>query len=312
LAFKYTRELKIGMLAIVTATMIYNGVKFLKGTDFLTRENKFMVVYDNIDGLVVGNSVAINGLAVGRVNKLELDLVTQRRVYVTLDIDKKIPIGNGTVAILANDGLLGGKKINLKLGANSKLYVGDGTDTLVPELEINLMTEATAKLSPMLRRADSLTVGLNDLVNDFRGTVKVLNKTLSSVESSSNTANDLLNANQKNIKSITTNVDGLTASLSDTEKKLKHLISKINVTADSLNKAPFGKTLRSAEKTLSTFNATLSSINNGNGTLGKLAKNDSLYRNLNQNSEALTKLLNDFRERPKRYVHFSLFGRKGN
>lgn len=300
------------MLAIVTATMIYNGVKFLKGTDFLTRENKFMVVYDNIDGLVVGNSVAINGLAVGRVNKLELDLVTQRRVYVTLDIDKKIPIGNGTVAILANDGLLGGKKINLKLGANSKLFVGDGTDTLVPELEINLMTEATAKLSPMLRRADSLTVGLNDLVNDFRGTVKVLNKTLSSVESSSNTANDLLNANQKNIKSITTNVDGLTASLSDTEKKLKHLISKINVTADSLNKAPFGKTLRSAEKTLNTFNATLSSINNGNGTLGKLAKNDSLYRNLNQNSEALTKLLNDFRERPKRYVHFSLFGRKGN
>ena len=298
------------MLAIVTATMIYNGVKFLKGTDFLTRENKFMVVYDNIDGLVVGNSVAINGLAVGRVNKLELDLVTQRRVYVTLDIDKKIPIGNGTVAILANDGLLGGKKIILLLGANSRSFVGDGTDTLLSDKEVNLVAEASAKIAPILSKADTLITSLNSLVKGFKNTSKVLDATLNSVTATSNGVQTMLNSNEQHIASIATNVDGLTASLLDSEKKLKKLIGSLNVTSDSLNKAPFGQTLRSADKTMMSLNITLSNINKGQGTLGKLAKNDSLYRNLNQSTEALTKLLNDFRERPKRYVHFSLFGRK--
>jgi len=310
LAFKYTKELKIGLLAIVTATMLYNGVKFLKGTDFLTRENMFIVVYDNIDGLVVGNLVLVNGMNVGRVSKLELDLVTQKKVYVSVDIDKKIPVGDGTKAVLSNDGLLGGKKIILLMGANSKSYVGDGTDTLLSGKEANLVAEASAKIAPILSKADTLITSLNSLVKGFQNTSKVLDATLNSVTATSDGVQSMLSSNEQHIASIATNVDGLTASLVDSEKKLKKLISSLNVTSDSLNKAPFGQTLRSADKTMISLNSLLSNINKGQGTLGKLAKNDSLFRNLNQSTEALTKLLNDIRERPKRYVHFSLFGRK--
>ena len=310
MAFKYTKELKIGLLAIVTATMLYNGVKFLKGTDFLTRENMFIVVYDNIDGLVVGNLVLVNGMNVGRVSKLELDLVTQKKVYVSVDIDKKIPVGDGTKAVLSNDGLLGGKKIILLMGANSKSYVGDGTDTLLSGKEANLVAEASAKIAPILSKADTLITSLNSLVKGFQNTSKVLDATLNSVTATSDGVQSMLSSNEQHIASIATNVDGLTASLVDSEKKLKKLISSLNVTSDSLNKAPFGQTLRSADKTMISLNSLLSNINKGQGTLGKLAKNDSLFRNLNQSTEALTKLLNDIRERPKRYVHFSLFGRK--
>jgi phospholipid/cholesterol/gamma-HCH transport system substrate-binding protein len=130
------------------------------------------------------------------------------------------------------------------------------------------------------------------------------------VGTSSNQVNELLIDNQENISGITKNVHTLTSSLTDTEKKVKDLIVKLNTLGDTINKAQLGSALRATQSSLTELTTTLKSVNKGEGTMGQFAKNDSLYRNLNSSSEALAKLLNDFRERPKRYVHFSLFGKK--
>lgn len=117
-------------------------------------------------------------------------------------------------------------------------------------------------------------------------------------------------SNDARIGAILQNVQNLTHSLIETEKMLKPILSKTNTFADSLNKMQLASTIASTNKTLLELNKSLAQINNGNGTVGKLLYNDSLYTYLSNSSRDLDKLLVDLKERPKRYVHFSLFGRK--
>lgn len=308
MAFTISKEIRIGLLGVTSLVMLYFGVRFLRGTDFMKRENKFLVIYDEVGGLVEGNPVMVNGLTVGKVDDLRLDPQTQTKILVTLDVNKDIPVGDGTVAQLAASGLLGGKQINLLLGANKKVY--EGGETLPSETETDMMANVQSQIKPLLGKADSLEAALMALISDLRITAKQVNKTLATVDETTVQVNGMLKSNDANIQRISGNTADLTQSLKDTEIKVKSLIIKLNTTADSLNKAQLPKTIKTAEKTLASLNTTLTAINQGQGTMGKLAKNDSLYRNLNASSEALTKLLNDFRERPKRYVHFSVFGRK--
>ncbi|AKD58257.1 MlaD family protein [Spirosoma radiotolerans] len=305
---KVSQEVKVGLLAIVSLMMLYFGFRFLKGSDFFSSTNKYKVIYDNIDGLVASNPVRINGLTVGQVKSVEILQNQQNKLLVTVELKKEIVVTQGSRAVLADDGLLGGKLI--RLGINyGKPQLEDG-GMLVAAKESGLSALIREKTLPVLNNVDSLTYQLNRVVAQFDQTGVVLNQTLRSANAAVGTLGLTVAENRAGLQATLANVNKLSASLIETEKQLKPILAKADTFADSLQGLQLKQTLASVNKTVDNLQHILADVNNGRGSLGKLTSDEALYTNVNKTTASLEKLLTDLRENPKRYVHFSLFGRK--
>jgi len=304
---KINKEFKVGLLVVSASVILYFGIDFLKGSDIFNPSKNHFVFYEDADGLTTSNPVMVNGFQVGLVKKIKILQGAKKPVLVQLEINKDILLGDSAQAILSNNGLLGGKMIVLNTGNLSKERK---SDTLIGISARGFTSMLEDKAQPMVNQITHLVSTIDKLVDSFQPTVGKLNLTLESVSKLSNTSEGVIENSQKDIKKITENISKLTAYLMLTEKQLDVLIRKMNVLGDSLNKADFAGTVNSLHQTTEQLNKTMLAINEGKGTMGKLIKNDSLYRNLNASSVSLNALLIDFKANPKRYVHFSVFGSK--
>ena len=305
---KISQEVKVGLLVIISLMMFYFGFQFLKGSDFFSKTNKYQVVYDNIDGLVPSNPIRINGLAVGRVKSIEILQNQGNKLLVILELTKNIRVTQGSKAFLADDGLLGGKMIQLSINPGKPLLEDGGM--LVAAKESGLSALIREKTLPVLNNVDSLTYQLNRVVAQFDQTGVVLNQTLHSANAGVKTLGLTIDENRAGLRATLANVSHLSASLVETEKQLKPILAKADTFADSLQGLQLKQTLATVNKTVANLQAILGAISKGQGSLGKLTSDDQLYTNANKTTASLEKLLTDLRENPKRYVQFSIFGRK--
>lgn len=288
--------------------MLFFGFNFLKGSDFFSSNHKYTVIYDNIDGLTASNPVQINGLTVGQIRNIKILQDQGNKLLVTIEVKSGIRVTRGSRAVLADDGLLGGKLI--RLGINPGATELENGGMLVSAKESGLSALIKEKTLPVLNNVDSLTYQLNKVVGQFDQTGVVLNQTLRSANAGVRTLDLAIAENRAGLKATLDNVNRLSNSLVETEKQLKPILAKADTFADSLQGLQLKQTLGSVNKTVDNLQKILGAINKGEGSIGKLATNDSLYRNVNATTASLEKLLTDFRENPKRYVHFSLFGKK--
>ena len=287
--------------------IFYFGVRFLRGTDFLATNNTYYMVYPSVYGLTEGSSVTLSGMNVGQVRGIELH-PNGKDILVKADIRKTIPVGDGTLAELISTDLLGTKGIGLKLSPNNKVFEAD--DTLKTAIEES-MTDAIAKTAkPLIGKFDTTTGKVNTTLDEFSTTQKEIVLTLREYRKTAEQINGLLAENRSQMKEISGNLAKLSGSLIETEKTTRTLLVKMNSFVDTLNKAQIGKMVQKATVATDNLNQILARMNKGEGTLGKLSKNDSLYKNLNGSAQALEKLLSDMKGNPKKYVHFSIFGRK--
>jgi len=307
---KLTKEAKIGLLAVIALTILYFGFNYLKGADVFSRSNKFYAVYDNIDGLTTSNSVVINGLAVGRVERIELLQDQANKLLVTIDVRKDIVVRRGTKAVLADAGLLGGKQIVLAVSTTGDVL--EKGDTLLTAKDGGVTAQLQQQLPPVLKSADSLMMNLNRVVKQLDQTGAVLNQTLASAQVATGSLTQTIGENRQSLRSLLANLNRLSANVVETERQLKPILAKANTFTDSLNALQLGRTLAVANQTVAQLQQMLAAVNRGEGTLGKLKSDEKLYANLNNTAASLDRLLTDLREHPKRYVHFSLFGRKEN
>ncbi|UHG90755.1 MlaD family protein [Spirosoma oryzicola] len=305
---KISQEVKVGLLAVISLMMLYFGFEFLKGSDFFSSTRKYQVVYDNIDGLTASNPVRINGLSVGQVKGIEILQDQGNKLLVTLELRNDLLITQGTKAVLADDGLLGGKTILLTINPGAPALEDGGK--LVAAKESGLSALIREKTLPVLNNVDSLTFQLNRIVAQFDQTGVVLNQTLKSANAAVGALGTTVAENRAGLQATLANVNKLSASLIETEKQLKPILAKADTFADSLQGLQLKQTLGSVNKTVDNLQRLLADINQGRGSLGKLASDEALYSNVNKTTASLEKLLTDLRENPKRYVHFSLFGRK--
>ncbi|QMW01814.1 MlaD family protein [Spirosoma foliorum] len=305
---KVSQEVKVGLLAVVSLAMFYFGFRFLKGSDFFNSTNKYRVVYDNIDGLVPSNPVRINGLSVGRVKSIEILQNKGNKLLVTVELRKDIRVTQGTRAILVDDGLLGGKLIQLTIDPQ-KPELEDG-GMLLAVKETGLSALIKEKTLPVLNNVDSLTYQLNRVVSQFDQTGVMLNQTLKSADAGVKTLDLTIAENRAGLKATLASVSHLAASLVETEKQLKPILAKADTFADSLQGLQLKQTLGTVNKTVEGLQRILTDVNNGRGSLGKLTSDEALYSNVNKTAASLEKLLTDLREHPKRYVQFSVFGKK--
>jgi phospholipid/cholesterol/gamma-HCH transport system substrate-binding protein len=317
---KLSKEVKVGLVTVIAIACFLYGFSFLKGKDFFSSQRKFYAVYNDIDGLVEANPLMINGFRVGMVGKIELSKDTSSKVIVTLVLNDDVKIPSNSTAKVVSSDILGSKAIQLILG-NSMVYAEPG-DTLQSAQEDNLKAAVNKTIAPLQKKAEGLIASIDSVMvvvqQVFNESARAnLAKSFESIKlaitSLQNTAyrlDTLVYTEKAKISSILTKVNVLAKTLADNSDKLGNVISNFSNISDSLAKSNIMSTINNADVALSQASSILTKIDKGEGTMGMLINNDSLYRKLDKSSEDLDKLLKDLRINPERYVHISVFGRK--
>ena len=220
--FAFTKEIKIAVLTIVSGTMLYTGFNFLKGSDTFSRINYYSVYYNNVDGLVAGNPVYVNGFSVGQVKDLEL--TSDKRVKVLLQVASDVVLSDSTVAKLMNGSLLGGKSIVLVLKKGNK-FLADG-DSIASFSEPRMTDVLLSKAEPIMQNFDKTLTSANKILDEENQ--KKIAQLLVNLEAITKNTNELVMANKASIAATTSNLSTLTKSLIETEKQFKPILSNLN------------------------------------------------------------------------------------
>ena len=305
-----SKEIKVGLLAVVALIALAVGFNFLRGSNLLSSDRTYYAVYPNVDGLNVGAPVILNGIKVGQVKNLELQPNKGNTVRAAMELDKGLQVGDSTVAALGGS-LLGSKTITLTLGRDSKKF--DGGEELQTTSSAGIAGIAAAlqaRALPLLSSLDSTLRHVNGIINQDAATN--IQGTLVGARQSTEALQRLIQANQANINQITRNFAQMSASLNKTTAKFDRIATNFGQLSDSLKNAPVGPALRNLNSTLVEAQTSLkgvsAALNDKTGSLGKLINDTTLYTNLNATAASSNSLIQDLEANPKRYVHFSVFG----
>ena len=306
---KISRELKTGVVAISIIAISIWGYNFLKGMNLFDGPvNTYFTEYSNVQGLNTASKVTINGVDVGRVVAINFNSAPEKRgsLIVEFSIENDFEFSKKSIAKIYSASLMGGKSL-----AIVPSYDGEKAkpgDYLQGQIESDIFSSVTEKLNPLQAKvenvivsADSLMTGLTEVLD-----MRTRNNLKASVAQ--------LTATMANFNSISVSVDGIVKAnevkLSKTISNTQEISRNLAKLTDSLVSADFGATLKNLESSIVSLNAILGTIEKGNGTVGKLIHDEQMYTNLTNASKELEELLRDMKEHPKRFVHFSLFGKK--
>jgi phospholipid/cholesterol/gamma-HCH transport system substrate-binding protein len=296
---KFTKEIKIALVSILGIVVLFFGLQFLKGLSVFSSDNAMYVAFTDATGLSVSSPVYANGYRVGVVKALDYDYDPHGKIVAEIGLNKQMRVPVGSRAELASD-LLGNIKINLVLGDDPLHMIAVG-DTISGGMEAGIMSKVGEMMPVILDIApklDSIMSSLNVLLAD-----PALRNTLHNVEGMT----DNLNATSQELKTLSASLNREVPSMMhkangvlDNTQQLTHNLSKIDV--EAMN-AKVNQTLANVEQMTQR-------LNSNEGTLGLLMRDPSLYNNLSATAASADSLLTDLKAHPKRYVHFSIFGKK--
>ncbi len=291
--------------------MLFN---FLKGQNIFSSGRLFIVKFENVKGLAPSKPVSINGLRVGQVKEIKI-VDDAKPIYfdVVLSIDKDIQFSKKTIAEIYEPGIMSGPEVRLLLDYGPD--IAKSGDYLEGRVAGGMMDGLTKQLSPTQTKLDSVLVSFNhtlqgvnnildkDAQQDVKAMLKNLNntvasfdKTAQSLTATSNSANNLIASNQK--------------TLSATLTSAKSTVEKFGQTADKLNELQLDQVIKNFENVSKNLNGLLEDVNNGKGSLGKLAKDDGIANELEATIKNMNSLVEDLKKNPSRYVNISVFGKK--
>ena len=303
---KLTNEIKAALIIIGGIFLFLLGFNFLNGTSLLKHENTHYAVYDNVEGLQIGTKVTVSGLIVGKVATIDF-LSNTAKILVSFTLRNDVQFSSSSVAELYEASLIGGKSIAIIPDYSSAIMLQDG-DTLNTAVKPGLTDVVNQQIAPLQQKleralvnADSLFTGINTVLNqegkdNMSTTLADLSKTIKSINGVAASLDQLLDSQEGN---LTTTLDNF-AKIS----------SNVNQLTDSLAQSNIKQTLVAFENTVNRLNGILSDIEQGKGSMGKLMKDESVYNNIQATTKEKELLIKDLKEHPKRYVHFSLFGKK--
>ncbi|MBL1231827.1 MAG: MCE family protein [Flavobacteriales bacterium] len=300
---KISKEVKVGFVSIVAIAILVWGYNYLKGTNLFNANKTVYTEYPFIGGLAKSSPVIVNGFKIGLVSDVYFKDDQSGNLMVELVItDKELKIPSNSVANLISLDLLSSKGIGLTLG-DSDVELVDG-DTIPSHFEKSMLDDVSEQLLPMKQKAEKLMISLDSTIVVSKTTLENLNK-LFDEQNQRNLKLSLINL-KTTLEKFETFADNANATMNT----LKPTVKKYGDLADTLKQVDIKTTLDKANKTFEEITAVMQKMNNGEGTMGQLMTNDTLYQNLENATRDLDKLLIDMQANPKRYVHFSIFGRK--
>lgn len=315
--FNFSRYTSIGLVVIIAIIGLVWGFNFLKGKNLFVKENIYYSVYDRIDGLVESSPVVFNGLKIGQVRNIKFHSDNSGRLIVEFAIKQDIQLRDSTVAQIASIDLMGTKSIELIQG-NSTTFHKIG-DTLFSSLEQSIKDQVSIQMLPLKVKAEELMLSLDSVLVVFQyifnektrdnisNTFASIKMTIQNLESTSIALDTLMQAEKGKLSRIFSNIELISSNLRNNNEQISLILNNFSNISDTIAKADIGKTIKNANKALTDIDNIIAKINRGEGTIGMLANNDTLYNNLEDATYNLNKLFIDFEKNPKRYIHFSLF-----
>ena len=304
-----SKSIKVGIISLITIFLIYFGMNFLKGINVLNNGKILHAYYEDVAGLTEGNAITIKGYKIGTITEIKFDNDRDNQLKVDLNIQNDIGIPKNSVAKIVSLDLMGTKGISLILG-DSKEFVSIG-DELMSSIESSLQEEVNAQILPLKMKTEELiasidcvmTVITSVLNKDARESLSKslisLDKTFSTLSETMKVIDKMVNENKENVNVTLTNFASISENLNHSNKEIKNILYNFSSISDSLVKADILTTVNNIDRIIN-------SINNEEGSLGKLVKNKSIYENLEAASRELEELIKDMKLNPDRYVNFSI------
>ncbi len=318
---KYSKEVRVGLVVIAALAAFYFGINFLKGADVLSSKRQYFAIYPRVDGLSKDNPVQLNGYKIGRVNSIALMKDYSGRILVGFEINEEgLEIPNNSIALIASLDLFNSKAIALKMGDSPVTAVSG--DTLNSEIEGDLKAEVDKRLRPLEQKTNDLIGSIDSVVTIVKAILnedarknltesfESINRSFKSLEMTTKRLDTIILAEKGKISAILTNVNSISNNLKENNDQITSVLKNFSAISDSLAASNLVETVNNASKALSSVASVMEKVDRGEGTIGQLLNNDSLYHNLEHATLELDMLMEDMRVNPKRYVHFSVFGRK--
>ena len=300
-----SNELKTGILVIFGVGLFIFGFSYLKSNDIFVSDRTFYAIYSDVEGVVNGTPVTVNGLPVGNIQNISF--FKRNQLLVKFRVENDIEFSVNSLAQIYETGLIGGKALAI-IPSYDKSRIAVSNDTLksaiapgLTDLVNKKITNLQVKIESMVMSADSVLFKINRVFDDstrynLRKSVSDFNLTISDLKETSSLIKSIVQSNKNEIDLTISNVSKISKDLSDI--------------SSTLNKGEMDVTLSNFKKSSEDLSQILKDINKGKGSIAKMINNDSLFNNLNNASRSIDLLLEDIRINPKRYIHFSFFGKK--
>lgn len=297
---KLSKEIRIALVAILGIVIMYFGMNFLKGISLLSDDEVYYITFKDVNGLSASSPIFANGYQVGVVRGIDYDFANNSEIVVTFTVDDDLRIPKGSTAEIISD-MMGKVKMNLLIADDISQGVVNPGDTIIGSTDAGIVGKVAGivpEVEKMLPKLDSILISVNALLSDPN-----ITKSMSNV--------------QQITKDLTTSTRELNTLMANLNKNVPGLMDRANGVLDNTTRLTDNLASVDIDATMSKVNQTLTNVqtlteklNNNQGTLGLLMNDPSLYNKLTKTVQSADTLLNNLRAHPKRYVHFSIFGKK--
>ena len=297
------REIKIALVAIVALIVLFFGLNFLKGLNLFTSDTNYYMTFKNISGLSSSSPIYADGYRVGTVKNILFDYEQQEDIKVMVGIDRHLRIPKGSTAEIVSD-MLGNLQVNLLLADNPQERIEEGgvIEGSVSSGTLGKLSAIVPTVEKMLPKLDSILGSLNTILADpaIAQTLHHVQSVSGNLVTTTNQLNTLVGQLNKNVPSLMTQANSVLDNTTQLTGNLNKQLASVDINT----------TMSKVNATLDNVQQLTKQLNNPEGSIGLMLRDPQLYRNLNTTMSDVDSLLNNLREHPKRYVHFSLFGKK--
>ena len=303
-------KLKVGIFCIVAVVIFYLGACFFKGVSAFGKKTYYYAVFENTGGLQESNAVMLNGYKIGQVTKVSILSDNPVRLCAELMITEPVNIPKDSKVQVAPKDLLGGTVVNILFGTETTfLQPKDTMATFVVPQITDGVDDLKAQLSSILTSVDTIALSLKDVLAPDAGGGD-LKGTLANLEQTTSNLNDILSGNKAKVSKLVSNLETFSTTLQNASPQLEEIVANLDKISDSVAKANVTQLINDAQKAIGDVQLVVDKVQRGEGTVGQLVTNDTLYTNLENSLHSLDELLKDLKANPKKYINVTVFGKR--
>ncbi|MBR5921920.1 MAG: MCE family protein [Bacteroidales bacterium] len=310
---KEMKSIKVALFVIAAALIFYLGSVFLKGINVFGKKNYYYAVFENIGALHESTNVTLNGYEIGKVTDIELLSSNPVRICAEILVTEKLDIPEDSQFEVAQKDVLGGMVVNLHLGQSARMAQrGDTLGCYLAGGMLDGVGDLVAQLKSVVASVDTIgqNLKLAFRTEDSLNGGTMIKNTLENLEHTTADLSKLLADNGGRVNSVVSQLDALSKTLGQAAPKIDAIIANVDNITDSLAQANIRTLVNNAQSTVDNVNALIAGVKNGQGTVGQLMQNDSLFKSLNNTIESLDLLVKDIKANPSKYINVTVFGKK--
>ena len=301
------KEVKVGLFAILMLLIGWGVIRVLKGADLFGNTNTYYAYYEQVGGLQEASQVMLYGVKIGSVTKVTLSEDPSKGVELTMEIEKRYQLPVDSKAKIFNNGLMGGKAVEIIYGQSSEMLSDEGV--LQPEVTVDLMEMASSEMEGLITKVTTIMDNLTQTLEGINGLMaqntQSITSIVSNVDGVTGNVNAMLAKERTHLEEALESLSKFSKSLGENTDEIDSIVKNMDTFSSQLASSNL---IAEVEGAVAQLNAVLASVNDKNGSVGKRLRDDELYNNLTQASDNLSVLLEDLKANPGRYINVSVFG----